>query len=158
MFELAYSSGLRRSEVLSINLENLDIPGELVKVRGKGGRERIVPVSQTALSWLERYLEVRAELRPGAQPAMFLGRGGRRLHPSSVDRAVKRMLVASQLLNTFTLHSLRHAFATHMLEAGADLRYVQEILGHTSPSTTAIYLNYSAEFLRKVYSRCHPHG
>ena len=158
ILELFYSSGLRLSELTGLNLLDLDLLSDQVKVRGKGRKERLVPLGSRASRALRHYLEVReAEAAlPGAdRRAVFLGRRGRRLTPRTVQRIVHRALdtVGGETLRT---HSLRHTFATHLLDAGADLRAVQELLGHASLSTTQIYTHTSVERLKKVYQQAHP--
>jgi integrase/recombinase XerC len=158
--ELFYSSGLRLSELTGLNLLDLDLLSDQLKVRGKGGKERLVPLGRQAGRVLLRYLDAREELagQPGAdRQAVFLNPRGKRLTPRSVQRLVHRALdsVGGDGLKT---HSLRHTFATHLLDAGADLRAVQELLGHASLSTTQIYTHTSVERLKKVYHQAHPRG
>jgi integrase/recombinase XerC len=158
ILELFYSSGLRLSELTGLNLLDLDLLSDQVKVRGKGRKERLVPVGTRASRVLRHYLAEREPLArlPGAdRQAMFVGRRGRRLTPRTVQRIVHRALdaVGGDGLKT---HSLRHTFATHLLDAGADLRAVQELLGHASLSTTQIYTHTSVERLKKVYQQAHP--
>jgi len=158
MLELFYSSGPRLSELTGLNLDDLDLLSDQVKLRGKGRKERIVPVGNRASRALRRYLEARqAPVRlPGVdRQAVFVGRGGRRLTPRSVQRLIHRAFetVGGDGLR---VHSLRHTFATHLLDAGADLRAVQELLGHSSLSTTQIYTHTSVERLKQVYQQAHP--
>ncbi|MDH4132226.1 MAG: tyrosine recombinase XerC [Gemmatimonadota bacterium] len=158
--ELFYSSGLRLSELTGLNLLDLDLLSDQLKVRGKGGKERLVPLGRQAGRVLLRYLDAREALarKPGAdRRAVFLNPRGRRLTPRSVQRLVHRALdlVGGDGLRT---HSLRHSFATHLLDAGADLRAVQELLGHASLSTTQIYTHTSVERLKQVYHQAHPRG
>lgn len=160
ILELFYASGLRLSELAGLRLADLDLFADLVKVRGKGGKERIVPVGSRAVAALRRYLEARetALARPGAdRQALFLNPSGKRLSPRGVQRIVRRMLagIGADGLRT---HSLRHTFATHLLDAGADLRSVQELLGHASLSTTQVYTHTSVERLKQVYRDAHPKG
>ncbi len=158
ILELFYSSGLRLSELTGLNLLDLDLLGDQVKVRGKGRKERLVPLGSRASRVLRRYLETRQRLasRPGAdRQAVFLNPRGRRLTPRSVQRIVHRAYEAIGVDGLKT-HSLRHTFATHLLDAGADLRAVQELLGHASLSTTQIYTHTSVERLKKVYHQSHP--
>lgn len=160
VLELFYSSGLRLGELTGLNLGDLDLLGDQLKVRGKGRKERIVPLGSRANRAVRAYLEARerSALRPGAtRQALFLNPRGRRLTPRTVQRIVHRALrgVGADGLRT---HSLRHTFATHLLDAGADLRAVQELLGHASLSTTQIYTHTSVERLRKVYQQAHPHA
>jgi site-specific recombinase XerD len=143
--ELVYSAGLRSREAVDLDLADVDFEQELVRVRGKGGKERVVPLGEEAAAWLARYLrDARPELARGAEDAFFLSTRGRRL-----DTSVLRRLVPHP-------HRLRHAFATHLLEGGADLRVIQELLGHSSLSTTQVYSHVDGRRLRKVYDRSHP--
>jgi integrase/recombinase XerC len=158
MLELFYSAGLRLSELGGMNLEDLDLLSDQLKVRGKGRKERIVPVGSRAVLALRRYLRLReaAVTRSGAdRRAVFVSRRGKRLTGRAIQRIVHRMLdgIGGDGLR---VHSLRHTFATHMLDAGADLRAVQELLGHASLSTTQIYTHTSVERLKKVYNQAHP--
>ena len=158
ILELFYSSGIRLSELCGINLEDLDLLADQVKVRGKGRKERIVPVGSRAVLVLRRYLNLREPVvgRPRTdRRAVFVSRIGKRLAPRGVQRIVHRMLEAIGG-DGLRVHSLRHTFATHMLDAGADLRAVQELLGHASLSTTQIYTHTSVERLKKVYNQAHP--
>jgi integrase/recombinase XerC len=145
LFELAYSAGLRAQEVVDLTLADVDFEQELVRVRGKGGKERIVPLGEEAAYRLRLYLEqARPELARGAVDALFLSARGRPLDTSTLRRLLPNP------------HRLRHAFATHLLEGGADLRIIQELLGHSSLSTTQVYSHVDARRLRKVYDRSHP--
>ncbi|MEP7327434.1 MAG: tyrosine recombinase XerC [Gemmatimonadota bacterium] len=158
MLELFYSSGLRLSELAGLDLGDLDLLSDQVKVRGKGRKERIVPVGARAVGVLRRYIERRSQLRslkPADRRAVFINQRGGRLTGRSIQRAMHRLfdLVGGERLR---VHSLRHTFATHMLDAGADLRAVQELLGHASLSTTQIYTHTSVERLKKVYQQAHP--
>lgn len=145
LFELAYSAGLRAQEVVDLTLADVDFEQELVRVRGKGGKERTVPLGEEAAYRLRLYLEqARPELARGAVDALFLSARGRPLDTSTLRRLLPNP------------HRLRHAFATHLLEGGADLRIIQELLGHSSLSTTQVYSHVDARRLRKVYDRSHP--
>jgi len=158
MVELFYSTGIRLSELSGMNLEDLDLLSDQAKVRGKGRKERIVPVGSRAVAALRRYLTHRemAVTRPGGdRRAVFVSRQGHRLSPRGVQRAIHLMFDAVGG-DTLRVHSLRHTFATHMLDAGADLRAVQELLGHASLSTTQVYTHTSVERLKKVYNQAHP--
>ena len=158
ILELFYSTGIRLSELSGMNLEDLDLLSDQAKVRGKGRKERIVPVGTRAVLALRRYLNLRETVRPRTaadRRAVFLSTRGRRLAPREVQRAVHRMFDAVGGDN-LRVHSLRHTFATHMLDAGADLRAVQELLGHASLSTTQVYTHTSVERLKKVYQQAHP--
>jgi site-specific recombinase XerD len=145
LVELVYSAGLRSSEAVGLDLADLDFEQETVHVRGKGGKERVVPLGEEAAHWVGRYLrDARPELARGAENALFLSVRGRRLDTSTLRRLLPHP------------HRLRHAFATHLLEGGADLRTIQELLGHSSLSTTQIYSHVDGKRLRKVYDRAHP--
>jgi site-specific recombinase XerD len=145
LVELVYSAGLRSAEAVGLDLADVDFEQELVRVRGKGGKERVVPLGEEAALWLSRYLrEARPELARGAENALFVSIRGRRLDTSTLRRLLPHP------------HRLRHAFATHLLEGGADLRTIQELLGHSSLSTTQVYSHVDARRLRRVYDRAHP--
>jgi site-specific recombinase XerD len=145
LFELVYSAGLRSREAVDLDLADVDFEQEAVHVHGKGGKERVVPLGEEAAHWLGRYLhEARPELARGADDALFLSVRGRRLDTSTLRRLVPHP------------HRLRHAFATHLLEGGADLRTIQELLGHSSLSTTQVYSHVDARRLRRVYDSSHP--
>ena len=145
LLELVYSAGLRSREAVDLDLGHVDFEQEAVHVRGKGGKERVVPLGEEAAYRLRRYLEQsRPELARGAEDALFLSARGRRLDTSTLRRLLPHP------------HRLRHAFATHLLEGGADLRVIQELLGHSSLSTTQAYSHVDARRLRKVYDRAHP--
>ena len=145
LVELVYSAGLRSREAVDLDLADVDFEQELVHVRGKGGKDRVVPLGEEAAHWVGRYLrEARPQLARGADDALFLSVRGRRLDTSTLRRLVPHP------------HRLRHAFATDLLEGGADLRTIQELLGHSSLSTTQIYSHVDGKRLRKVYDRAHP--
>lgn len=160
MLELFYSSGLRLSELQGLDLGALDLLSDQVKVRGKGRKERIVPMGSRAVAALRRYLLARDALvrRPRAdRAAVFVARNGRRLSAVSIQRRMHRLFDAVAA-DGQRVHSLRHTFATHLMDAGADLRAVQELLGHASLSTTQIYTHTSVERLKEVYRKAHPRG
>jgi site-specific recombinase XerD len=146
LVELVYSAGLRSAEAVGLDLGDVDFEQELVHVRrAKGGKERVVPLGEEAALWLGRYLrEARPSLAKGANDALFLSTRGRRLDTSTLRRIVPHP------------HRLRHAFATHLLDGGADLRTIQELLGHASLSTTQVYSHVDPRHLRRVYDRSHP--
>ena len=145
LVELVYSAGLRSAEAVGLDLGDVDFDQELLHVRGKGGKERVVPLGEEAAHVLARYLrDSRPELAAGANDALFLSARGRRLDTSTLRRLLPHP------------HRLRHSFATHLLEGGADLRTIQELLGHSSLSTTQVYSHVDAKRLRKVYDSAHP--
>jgi integrase/recombinase XerC len=161
ILELFYSAGLRLSELRGINRPDLDLLANLVKVRGKGRKERIVPVGQHAQRALRNYERMRDELckRIGLQAdrtAFFLSQGGKRMSVKTIQNAVTGWLHQVDEGAGLSTHSLRHSFATHLLDAGADLRAVQELLGHASLGTTQIYTHTSVERLKQVYHKAHP--
>ncbi len=163
LFELLYATGLRVSEAAGLDLEDVDFSARLVRVTGKGNRERIVPFGETAGDALRAYLPSRAALRhraaedgrESAEPLFVNARGGR-LTPRSMARLLKRRLRAAGLPAEISPHALRHTFATHLLQAGADLRAIQELLGHASLSTTQKYTHLDAARLAEVYRNAHP--
>jgi site-specific recombinase XerD len=162
MFELAYSSGLRAEELVSLELADIDHDGEQVRVEGKGRKTRFVPVGEPAMAALRAYLErARPELAhqapPAAPPAaVFLSRRGRPLGTSDVRRRLRVWTRRAGAAGEATPHSLRHSFATHLLDGGADLRAIQEMLGHASVSSTQIYTRVESARLRSAYARSHP--
>ena len=159
IMELLYGSGLRLSELHGINLVDVDQAGEQVKVRGKGMKERIVPLTRAAGAALLRYLPRRLDLRrkgEGIEEALLLNRSGGRLSRRTIQKTVRRLLEKASGADDATVHSLRHSFATHLLDAGADLIAVKELLGHVSLSTTQIYTHTSRERLKRVYRESHP--
>jgi site-specific recombinase XerD len=162
LFELAYSCGLRCEELVGLDLDSIDFDGEILRVTGKGDKTRIVPIGEPAQRALERYL---AKARPaleaaaghrGETKAVFLSRRGRRLSPSDVRRRLAGHVQDAAIAGGVSPHSLRHSFATHLLEGGADLRSIQELLGHASVSTTQIYTRVDPTRLRSQYRRSHP--
>jgi integrase/recombinase XerC/integrase/recombinase XerD len=158
MLELAYSCGLRAEEVISLNTDSPDFEGERLRVEGKGGKTRLVPIGEPAQQALRRYLERgrHALLGPGDEPALLLSKSGRRLHPSDVRRRLGRWVHEAAIAGGVSPHVLRHSFATHLLEGGADLRAIQELLGHSSLSTTQIYTRVEPSWMRSQYARSHP--
>ncbi len=164
MLELLYSSGLRVAELVGLDLTDLDFDVEMVKVRGKGGKERVVPVGGQALAALRAYLPERLALltsgkergRAVDDAALFLNNRGRRLTTRSVERLVAGYAQRVGIQVAVTPHALRHSFATHLLEMGADLRAVQELLGHASLSTTQRYTHLDLDRLMAVYDAAHP--
>jgi tyrosine recombinase XerC len=158
MFELAYSCGLRAEEIIRLDTDSPDFDSESLRVRGKGSKERIVPMGEPAQRALDAYL---ASARPALataerEQALFLSRRGRRLSPSDVRRRLQRWVREAAIAGRVSPHTLRHSFATHLLEGGADLRSIQELLGHASVSTTQVYTRVAPSRLRDQYQRSHP--
>jgi site-specific recombinase XerD len=159
MFELAYASGLRAEELVSLDVSAVDFDSELVRVEGKGGRTRLVPAGEHALRAIEVYLSrARPALADDGQNALFLSKSGHRLNTSDVRRrlAVWARQAGVPPLAGVHPHALRHSFATHLLEGGADLRAIQELLGHANISTTQVYTRVESARLRSAYTRAHP--
>jgi integrase/recombinase XerD len=164
LLELLYAAGLRVSEAIGLDLEDLSRDGQVVRVIGKGDRERMVPVGDVARDWLDRYRSWPRAAWLAEAPAGGLARGGplfvtprgRRIARQAAWSAVKRAADGAGLSDRVSPHTLRHSFATHLLEGGADLRVVQELLGHASISTTQLYTHLTGERIREVYTRAHP--
>lgn len=159
ILELLYSSGLRRSEIVGLNVPQVDFVGGFVRVFGKGSRERLVPVGQRALQALRDYLALRKAAASGSRgEPLFLSRRGRRISSAALAWIVSRWARRAGLFQPLAPHTLRHTFATHLLDNGCDLRSVQEMLGHKNLSTTQVYTHVSMERLKKVYEKSHPLG
>jgi integrase/recombinase XerC len=155
MLEILYGGGLRVSELVGLNLDDLDFETELVRVRGKGRRERLAPVGPMATHWVRRHLPLRRP-RKSQEQAVFLNRFGTRLTTRSVGRLLEDHLSRAGLVDAASPHTLRHSFATHMLDRGADLRSVQELLGHRNLTTTQIYTHVTRDRLLDIYHDAHP--
>lgn len=156
IFEVIYAAGLRISEVLGLSLQDIDDEARLVKVLGKGNKERIVPFGVPARQALARWLQVRASRPGGASTVVFLNARGGRLGPRQVQASMRKWMQTVGLRLGVTPHGLRHSFATHLLNEGADLRAIQELLGHESLSTTQKYTHVNLQQLLDVYDRAHP--
>ncbi len=158
MLALLYASGMRVSELMSLNLGDVDTEGDFVRCFGKGHKERLIPIARRASLTLKEYLkEARPKLiRSNAEKAMFLNRRGERLTRQGFWQILKGHARAAELKAGITPHTLRHSFATHMLSGGADLRSVQELLGHANISTTQVYTHLTSEHVRRTYERAHP--
>jgi integrase/recombinase XerC len=159
--ELLYSSGIRLSELAGLSDGDIDFSSELMRVRGKGRKERIVPVGKPALQAVMAYRAARDQSAApghasGALRPLFVARSGRRIGTRTVARIVEQAVRASKIGRRLTPHSLRHSFATHLLDAGADLRAIQELLGHESLSTTQRYTTVSVSRLMEIYDKAHP--
>jgi len=161
ILELLYATGMRVSELSSLNFENLNLEENEIKVFGKGSKERIVLVSQRAKNFLETYIKTVRYLifkqeKPNPESPVFINKTGYRLQPQSVRKAINEVMNKIELPKHVTPHVFRHSFATKLLENGADLRIVQELLGHSSISNTQIYTHVSAERLKQTYNIAHP--
>jgi site-specific recombinase XerD len=158
LFELAYASGLRAEELVNLDLDAIDFDGERVRVEGKGGKTRFVPTGEPALHAIDRYLKRGrpALLTADATRALFVSKSGRRLSTSDVRRRLRVWARRAGSAVGASPHALRHSFATHLLDGGADLRSIQELLGHASISTTQVYTRVESARLRTAYARSHP--
>jgi site-specific recombinase XerD len=158
LFEVAYASGLRAEELVLLDVTSVDFDAEQLRVEGKGSKTRIVPVGEPALRAVARYLErARAALAHGDhEPALFLSKTGRRLSTSDIRRRLRVWTRYAAVQGGVHPHALRHSFATHLLDGGADLRSIQELLGHASVSTTQIYTRVESARLKAAYARAHP--
>lgn len=159
MLETMYSTGVRVSELVDMNIQDVDFVGECIHVRGKGKKERVTPIAPTALAWIRRYMDLRrADPRAASwnQQAVFVNKHGQRLSTRSVRRKLDKYLAVAGLDPSISPHTLRHSFATHMLNRGADLRAVQELLGHQSISTTQIYTHVTTARMKQAYDAAHP--
>lgn len=158
IFELFYATGMRASEMIGLNLEDINLEVRFVRCLGKGSKERIIPVGKMAVGSLKKYLSLgRAYFKPMPEErALFLNHFGTRLTRQALWQIIKHYLKLAGIARSASLHTLRHSFATHLLEAGAELRLVQEMLGHANIATTQIYTGVSRERLRKIYAQAHP--
>ena len=156
IMELFYSSGLRLSELVALNVADLARDDRQLRVFGKGNKERVVPVGRMALEWLNKWLKVRPQLAPDEEPALFLSKQKRRISARSVQLRLDQWGIKQSLAPHVHPHKLRHSFATHLLESSADLRAVQELLGHANLATTQIYTHLDFKRLAEVYDQAHP--
>ncbi|MFH1355262.1 MAG: tyrosine recombinase XerC [Candidatus Omnitrophota bacterium] len=152
ILETFYSAGLRISELVGLNTEDMDFIGGIIKVRGKGKKERVVPIGDIAISSIRKYIEKRNK----QSEAVFLNRSNRRISSRGVRNIVFKYLQRVRMRSGISAHTLRHSFATHLLNRGADLRTVQELLGHANLSTTQIYTHLTTDRLKSVYDKSHP--
>lgn len=161
ILELFYSTGIRLSELTNLNVKDIQLPQKQLTVLGKGSKQRIVPLGEKALTAIENHLEQRSELFTSDttnhdKNALFLSVGGKRIYPRMVQRIIKKYLLKVSEVTQKSPHILRHSFATHMLDAGADIRLIKEFLGHANLASTQIYTHTSVERLQKIYSQAHP--
>jgi integrase/recombinase XerC len=153
ILETLYATGIRASELVNLDISMFDMNSKLIRVYGKGKKERIIPVARAAFEALNRYISGARGYKDGA---LFLSKSGKRLTQRDLQRIVKKAIVKVATLNQMSPHTMRHTFATHLLNRGANLRAVQELLGHESLSTTQIYTHVSIEKLKEEYKRTHP--
>jgi integrase/recombinase XerD len=160
MLELMYASGLRVTELINLKVQDIDIKMALVRTMGKGNKERIIPIGDYALSALSEYLTYYREslLKKEYNDYIFLNNHGKKMTRQGFFKIVKKMAREKNIKTDFSPHTLRHSFATHLLDYGADLRSIQELLGHSNISTTQIYTHVSTEKLKENYKNFHPHG
>ena len=157
ILEFLYSCGIRVSELVGLNLKDIDFSGNVIKVKGKGKKERIVPVGEKAKTALNEYLEKRDKEFPyDLGSPVFVNNKGGRITTRSIARIIKKYILQGNIFRNLSPHSFRHTFATHLLEGGADLRSIQELLGHASLSTTQKYTKVSVDKLLEVYDKTHP--
>ncbi len=156
MIELFYSSGLRLAELISVNLDDIDLEDASLEVLGKGAKRRIVPVGVQAIEAVRRWRQVRGNFAGPEEPALFVSQRGRRIHPRTVERRLQRWAEEQGTGRHLYPHLLRHSFASHLLESSGDLRAVQELLGHANIATTQIYTHLDFQHLAQVYDQAHP--
>ena len=154
LMETLYSTGIRVSELVGLDIDDVDFISGVIKVFGKGSKERIVPVGEPALNAMKKYIDKRRDVKD--RDAVFLNKSGKRLTDRSVRRVINKYIGACSIAEKISPHSLRHSFATHLLDRGADLRSVQELLGHMNLSTTQIYSHVTMDRLKSVYDKAHP--
>lgn len=160
MLELMYSSGLRISELVNLKIHDIDLKENIVRIMGKGSKERIVPIGEYATRYLELYInEYRGDLiKKQATDYLFLNNRGTNISRQAMFKMIKQIALDKQIKTKFSPHTLRHSFASHMLENGADLRSIQELLGHSDISTTQIYTHISNKVIKQNYEESHPHN
>jgi len=156
LLETLYSAGIRVSELVGLDVDDVDLISGIIKVLGKGHKERIVPIGEPAIAAIRRYIDKRPERKIKDKDAVFLNKSGGRLTDRSVRRVLDKYIRICSITEKISPHSLRHSFATHLLDRGADLRSVQELLGHMNLSTTQIYTHVTMERLKTVYDKAHP--
>ena len=157
IFELIYSSGLRLAELINIDLDDIDLPQQQLVVTGKGNKTRQLPIGSRAVSAVKKWLKLRQEFtRDKQQSALFLSKQGNRISPRNVQSRLNRLIQRQALDQHLSPHTLRHSFATHMLESSSDLRAVQELLGHVNIATTQVYTHLDFQHLARVYDSAHP--
>lgn len=163
VMELFYATGIRRAELIGLNVQDVDFKASQIRVMGKGAKERIIPVGSKALNALNQWLEVRSIFIPANpqkedQNAVFLSKSGKRIYPMAVQRIVKQSLKRVSEAKNTSPHVLRHSFATHLLNKGADIRIIKELMGHANLTATQVYTSTSVERLKTIYEHSHPRG
>lgn len=158
ILELFYSTGIRLTELINLKIQNVNFDNKTIKVLGKGSKERIIPFGGKAYTALKNYIEIRNISNVNRYDNFFISNKGNKLYPMQVQRLVNKNLSAVSEIKKKSPHVLRHTFATHMLDKGADIRAVKDMLGHESLSTTQIYTHLTPEKLKKVYEQAHPKG
>ena len=158
ILELMYATGMRISEATELKLKDVDLKEGIVRCVGKGGKQRVIPLTLSAIEWISRYLEI---VRPfmdksGRSEFLWVGKSGRKLSRQALWKVFRKYVSMAGIMKKVTPHTMRHTFATHLLNAGMDLRTLQELLGHSSVSTTQIYTHLDIKRLKDVYKRCHP--
>lgn len=156
ILETLYSCGIRVSELVGLDVSDVDFISGVIKVLGKGSRERMVPIGEPALAAIRRYVDGREERRVREKDAVFLNKSGRRLSDRGVRNILNKHIRSCSIVEHISPHSLRHSFATHLLDRGADLRSVQELLGHMNLSTTQIYTHVTTDRMKSIYDKAHP--
>ncbi len=158
IIELMYSTGIRASELINITFDDIDMKEKILRVKGKGNKERMVPFGKHACDAMEEYLKIRGKYARVGEKSLFVGKRGGKLNRRTLYNIIHKYLSLVSSVPTMSPHTLRHTFATHLLEGGADIRFVQELLGHSKPSTTQKYTHIDIEYLKNVYKSSHPHG
>jgi integrase/recombinase XerC len=156
ILELFYGTGMRLTELINLKLSDVMLSENLIRVHGKGNKERVIPLGNTAKEVLNRYLSIRAKYAGQSVDTIFVLKSGKKIYPMAVQRIVKKYLSQSSHTHQQSPHILRHSYATHLLNAGANIRVVKDLLGHESLSTTQVYTHLSVDHLKKVYDKAHP--
>ncbi len=156
ILEIFYGTGMRRAELLNLSLDDIEWEQNLIRVLGKGGKERVVPVGNSALQWLKKYVDRRSFYALPGVDAVFILKSGKKMYPMIIQRLVNKYLQNLAEIKKKSAHVLRHTFATHLMNNGADIRAVKDLLGHASLSTTQIYTHVSIDHLKNIYNRAHP--
>lgn len=156
ILELFYGTGMRLAELINLKCDQLLLSEDLVRIHGKGNKERVVPVGQAAKKVLSHYLEIRSQYASKYVENLFVLKSGKKMYPAAVQRLIKKYLSHISSVQTKSPHVLRHTYATHLMNAGAGIRVVKDLLGHENLSTTQVYTHLSIDHLKKIYNRAHP--